>query len=147
MGTPRRPARLLAVALAAGLVLGAAACGSDEGSDALTKSEFIDQADAICKAGAARIDKRSDEVDRSDQASVDEFVTYAAESTLDQIAKVRDLGFPEGDEQELDEAFTVYETQFEALAKDPSKINDGADPAAKEAQATMKAYGFEECGV
>lgn len=147
MRTTRPATAVLTAVLIVALALGATACTSDDEPKAMSKADFLESADAICKKGSTAVDKASDEVDQDDEAAVEAFVTTASEKTLEQIAAVRELGFPADDADDLEAAFSAYERMFEALAEDPSKISEGATPGAKEAQVTLEAYGFEECGV
>lgn len=146
------PVRLAGVLVAAALALTATACSSSDGgkgsddAKTLTKAQFIKQADAICKKGAAEIAKKSDATDTTKQAELDALVIFAAQNTLDQIADVRALGIPADDKAEIDRAFRTYEAFFKKLKTKPSLINDGTPDDAKAAQKVLSAYGFKECG-
>ncbi|QXC61809.1 hypothetical protein KSP35_02940 [Aquihabitans sp. G128] len=138
--------RLLALALAAALTLSATACGSSD-SKAISKADFTKQADAICKKGDAEIDKLSDGVDGTDQKALEAFYVKAATASLEQISKVRDLGFPKGDEDRLDKDLSASEAAFEKVKADPSKTEElAADKDIKAASEDLKKYGLKECG-
>ncbi|CAN5466220.1 hypothetical protein BH10ACT1_BH10ACT1_14680 [soil metagenome] len=142
-----RTHRLIALALAAGLTLSATACGGSDDAEAITKTDFIEQADAICKKGDAAIDKLSDGIDDSDQAAIEAFYVKAATASLEQISAVRDLGFPDGDEDRLDKDLSASETAFEKVKKDPSKTEElAADKDIEAAQKDLQEYGLKECG-
>ena len=142
--------RCTEAASAAACLVDVPACSSssdDSAEKAPTKAEFLKAADAICKKGSAEIDKKSDAVDQTNKDDVNTFVIAASKSTLAQITKVRALGLPTADADKLDTALGAYEDVFKGLIEDPEMISEAASPETKKAQATMKAYGFKECGV
>jgi len=141
-----RTHRLASVALAAGLLLSATACSSSD-SKAISKADFIKKADAICTTGDAEITKLQDKVDSTDQKAIEAFYVKAATASLDQISKVRDLGFPKGDEDRLDKDLKASEDAFEKVKADPSKTEElASDKTIETAQKDLQKYGLKKCG-
>lgn len=139
--------RLLALALAAGLTLSTAACGTSDGDDAISKADFIEKADAICKAGDAEIDKAGEDVDGSDAEALNAYFKMAAEKSIAQLDAVRDLGFPEGDADTLEPILDKFEAAFATIVDDPSKAEGLADdPDLEAGSKALEEYGLEECG-
>jgi hypothetical protein len=104
---------LLAVALFAGLI--AAGCGDDDddesASSGLTKEEWIAQTDEIC-AGGGTIEQ--------------------------QVADVRALEVPEGDEDEIAAILAAGDQGLERIEQDPA--------AMEEAIRLLREYGVTACG-
>jgi hypothetical protein len=150
---------MLGCVVAAGLI--AAGCGSDNngnddsssstsgtGTDttaSLSKAQWIEQADAICKqsndtiqAGSPGNGATADEVD----AFVTDTVIPAVQSQLDDI---RALGDPT---EEADQAKAIVDeaqTALDQLKADPTSLRQGQDAFA-DANADAKAFGMKECG-
>lgn len=139
------------LAAAAALVL--ASCGGDD--DALSKSEYITKADAICKAGEKKLEALGEDLGEDGQPSPAELKDFAGEAVSilnDQIEDLRDLPAPEGDEETLDK---IYDAADEGAEKIEEAADD-EDAAAKlfgsesnpfeEADKLAEDYGLEECG-
>ena len=142
-----RTNKLIALTLAATLTVAVAACGSSDSAKALTKAGFIKEADAICKAGDAKLEQAGDAVDASDQKAMNAFILLASTASLKQISDMRALGFPKGDEDELDKALSTFETAFESVRKDPEKVQGlSKNRKIKAASKTLGTYGLKECG-
>lgn len=131
-------------------VLALSACGSSGGDSkpALTKSEFVKQANAICKTGKAKLAAVQKANDPGD--SVDAQVKFVTEHTLPsiqaQLSDIRDLGFPKGDEDTVDGIITEAEKALDTIEKDPkAALASGQDPFA-DVNPKLKAYGLTECG-
>ena len=142
-----RTNKLIALTLAAALAFAVPACSSSDSAKAPTKAEFIKDADAICKAGDAKLAKAGNAVDTSDQKAMNAFILLASTAYLKQISDVRALGFPKGDEDELDKALSTFETAFESVRKDPEKVQGlSKDRKLKGAAKKLATYGLKECG-
>jgi hypothetical protein len=147
---------LIALITAIGAIsLIVAGCGSDDESSALTKAEFVKQADAICAKG-----------DKQDQ---EEFEAFAKERNLDegkepskavqeeavseivipgvrqQIEEIDDLEAPEGDEVKVEEIVTSVEEGLDELEEDPTLLFGGGNPLGAGSK-LARDYGMEKCG-
>ena len=152
---PRRSAIALVVAC-----LFAAACGSDESSNAdggaerLTKEEYIAQADAICQEANAAIEAVPEPQSAEELA---EYGEQVVEIGQDQLDRLRALRPPAADEATINGAYDLIEQQL-AIANDVvaaardndleqvqellaqgEQLNDQADQIARD-------YGLTECG-
>jgi hypothetical protein len=150
---------MLGCVVAAGLI--AAGCGSDDngnddsssstsgtGTDttaSLSKAQWIEQADAICKesndtieAGSPGNDATSQEVD----AYVTDTIVPAVQSQLDDI---RALGTPTEEGDQADAIIQEAQTALDQLKSDPTALSKGQDPFA-DANADAQAFGLKECG-
>ena len=142
-----RTNKLIALTLAAALAFAVPACSSSDSAKAPTKAEFIKDADAICKAGDAKLAKAGNAVDASDQKAMDAYILLASTASLKQISDLRALGFPKGDEDELDKALSTFETAFESVRKDPEKVQGlSKDRKLNGAAKTLGTYGLKACG-
>jgi hypothetical protein len=144
---------LSCVAATALIAVGAlvAGCGGDDDEDAIGKSEFIAKADAICKKGDKEIETTANEVfgGQQEQPSQAQIADFGAETVVpnieQQIADIRDLGAPAGDEDQVDAILTAAEEATDEVKDDPQLLAGQGDPYA-EANRLAKAYGLKECG-
>ena len=127
MGKNLRPVTVLGLLLA--LVLLGAACAGDE---ALSKDEYIAQGNAICEVTNARFEEISSEFyaalpEDSPPEEFDavfaEFIDQVTAVSEGQLADLRDLAAPEGDEELLAALYDDIEAVMGAL-------NELADAAA-----------------
>ena len=142
--------RKVALAIAVAAMLVGCSSGSDDAATTtvapISKTEFIAQADAICKAGNDKISADTTGVDTSDEDAVASAVRDKIVPNIrQQIADIRDLGFPKGDEDELDSIFDATEQVLQHAEDDPSIFVGSEDPFA-DVNADLAAYGFNECG-
>lgn len=135
---------VLAVLLAATVGFG---CGGDDGSaSALTKAEFIKQADGICKKGEARIEVEAEELGGpTTMAQQKELVTdVVVPGIQDQAERIADLGAPEDDEETIEEMIEAIEKGAAELEANPLAGMEGKAPLS-DASKIARAYGLEEC--
>lgn len=155
-----RPSLAVAVAGFATLLLLAGCGGSDSSSDgaapsasdspsALSKADFIAQADAICKAGNAKLSEASSTLTAtSTQEDFEAFVTDVAipdlQSQHDELAA---LGVPAGDEDTISTMLGNLQTAIDDISADPSKMltSSGVSPF-EDANQLAQSYGLTECG-
>jgi hypothetical protein len=138
---------MLAGVLAIGLI--ASGCGSDDDStdgEALTKEEFIAQADAICQQGNDDLDAASARLstkttDAQFEAFVNDEIVPNVQGQLDQIGE---LVPPEADQEQIDALLDSANDGVEELAQDPSQAQYG-DPLG-EANTLATDYGLKVCG-
>lgn len=138
---------VLALALAASLI--AAGCGGDDDDEALTKQEFITQADQVCAEGQAEIGKEADKVFKGQpsKAETEKFTTETAIPNIQsQIDGVRALTPPEGDEDQVNEITDSAQAALDEMKQDPSLLTQrgGSDPFEKTDQLS-KEYGLKKC--
>ena len=147
--------RNAAILLIAGLsvCLIAVGCGGDDDDTttaALTKQEFVNQADAICKQGNKQTDKAGAQLyDKGDRPSKEEQEKFITDTVLPgiqrQIDQVSALTPPEADQEQVTEFIDTAQAAFDKAEQDPSLMTSrGTDPFAKTNQLT-KAYGLKEC--
>jgi len=149
----RNALMLLAGMLATGLI--AVGCGDDDdgedgnGDEALTKEEFIAQADALC----TREDQAVEEAERSElgknpsRAEVEEFVTGTALPNIQgQIDGIRDLETPEEIEGQVTEFLDTAQAALDRAEEDPSVFigEQGQDPFAETRQLAAD-VGLKKC--
>ena len=143
--------RALTAGACAALLTGAlfiAGCGG--GDDALTKSEFLKQGNAICKKGNQDIDKAANQTFEKGQEPTKAQVTKFAEDTLipsvdEQISGLRDLNPPSADEDKVNAILDEAESSLDKVKADPSLFASNQDPF-KKANQMANAYGLTECG-
>lgn len=145
--------RSLAVSAVTALLLTLGACGgSDDSSDdgatgstesgSISKADFIEQADAICAAGDDATDELPDPT--TEEEAIDLIVSDIVPSIRGQISDIRDLGFPEGDEELLDGILTDAEDLLDQIEADPGAFLTSESPFA-DTNAALTEYGITEC--
>lgn len=156
MRTATRTARTALAAPALLVALALAGCGDDGGSgggsddDPISKADFIEQADQICADGAAELEKADEEYegeDPSDPAVLQRYVDEELEPNLRaQFDGVRDLGFPEGDEELLGDALDDADEVLDSIVADPQAALLPDENPFADVNATLSDYGLTECG-
>ena len=147
------PARGLVGIAAAGMLL-LAACGGDDGRERLSKSEWIEQADAICAEADEGVDALTEP---STLDEIPEFTESASEISREALADLRALQPPEEDQATVDGMLDLVEQQIELGEQIGEAASDGdqeevqrlaaeADPLEAEANERARQYGLEDCG-
>jgi hypothetical protein len=152
---------IAAAAIAVAALVGAGCGGDDDtsgGGETLTKQEWIAKADAICADAQGRIQKLGDP--GADLGKLAELTGDAKQIIEDEIAAIRDLRPPSGEEQQIDALLAQVEKgsqAFEALIEaassgDIAKLQEitaeGSEfsKASAEADRLAAEYGLKECG-
>ncbi|MDP9189002.1 MAG: hypothetical protein M3O25_07110 [Actinomycetota bacterium] len=152
MNPRSRLGAVLALALTLGLV--AAGCGDDDdgdgaetgGAEPLSKQEFIAQADAICAQGDAAIDAEGERFSGQENALEALVRTVIVPMTREQVAQIRALTPPAGDEQQITEILDQLDEGLDELNADPNLVAVPDGPATiLAARALAGAYGFQSC--
>jgi len=159
------------LAVLASVAVAAASCGGNGGGttgEALSKEDFISQADAICTKHdnefANEIESTFPTVDPTSANTSDEDLKKFEEplrATHDlrsrQVDELRALTPPEGFQGQWDKVLTFLDSSVEALANAADAVGDADREAmaaafakgqegSDEADAIAKAYGFKVCG-
>jgi hypothetical protein len=136
-----------------------AGCGSsDDSSDttALTKQQFIAQADAICKKGNTEINEgfesfaKENDIPKNQEPSKEqgkEIVKTVIIPSIDSQAEgIRALGVPSGDEDEISAMLDSLDEAVEEAEEDPEALfTSKSDPFA-EPNELAQDYGLKTCG-
>jgi hypothetical protein len=153
---PRTSLALLLACAVAGFAVG---CGDDDdngnggGDDSLSKAEYIERGDQICRAGDREIerDAESEFGDLQEQPSREDLVGFVEDVVIpnieDQIAELRDLPAPEGDEDTVNAIYDAADESIETVKENPeAAVSEGADNPFEETNRLARDYGFEACG-
>jgi hypothetical protein len=112
----------------------------------------VSRADAICGQAKVAIDMARTRFHHGnfDQASAAELEGFVADRIVpvyeNEIASLRKLPVPAGDERELERILSAAERANEALAVDPEQIApDGGSPLFDGANGLAGAYGLSVC--
>ena len=145
------PAGVVGIALAGG-------CGGDDGAKALSKSQFIGQAGAICERNKARADRAFKrefavlEHRRPTLAESQQMLATVLPIIRDSGAAIAKLVPPEGDEERIESYLTAHEraaAEMERIASEPDRtraLMTGKleDPFVKPDR-IAGAYGIKKC--
>jgi hypothetical protein len=149
------PRRLTGVAIAATLIVGlaAAGCGSSSSSSkststattALTKSEFLAKANAICTTGQKQIDAANAKLGKnSSQAQITAAVKSSDVPSIQaQINRIRALGSPSGAQPTVTNMLNLAQADLNKVKSNPAllvKTNAFADFAK-----VAHPYGLKAC--
>ena len=159
-----RTKTLALIAVGGALVL--AGCGGDDDESttastaatgatgtsgvALTKEEFITQADAICAQGDEDIETAATEQfgesgqPQNEQEIVDFTDTVVIPSIQSQLDGIALLTPPEGDEEEIEELLTELQAALDELSENPESLADGT--SFEDVNQLAADYGFTNCG-
>ena len=138
--------RTAAILLTLGLTVGTVAC-SDDGGDSISKDDYLEQAAEICDETRTAIEEAADDLDPENPNALGDYVRYVSAEVLEEIDRLRDLGYPEDARDQLSQAYDVYETRFAQWRDDPSLVEQGAsDPEVIAAGETLADYGLPACG-
>jgi len=148
---------LLVIALA----LAAAGCGDDDDSSsstttttALTKTEFIREANRICKQQDKKIERASQQFFAdapNDEEPPPKEVAQFGEKTVfpaiqDEIDRVEALGAPAGDEDQVKAMLDAAKSGLADLEAHPDQLEKGGIASSfEEYQKLASAYGLDEC--
>ena len=143
---------VLALVALAAIVAG---CGSDdsETTETLTKAEFIEQGDAICKKANEQSEAEAEEfaeendftLEKASDEQLEEAVAEVLVPSLNgQVEELDGLGAPEGDEERVEEIIVSLEGAADEIEDDPGAVFDGE--VLIEPSELAEDYGFEVCG-
>ncbi len=135
---------------------GESTSGGEESTLAPTsesKQEFVVKATSLCKkqqksmrAGVLDFLKSAKDSKASVQASQRRFVEEVLAPGFEAEAEgLRNLGAPEGEEEQVEAVIAAIELAIEEARRDPSAYFGGA-PVFKEASRVPAAYGIPACG-
>jgi len=132
------------------------ACGGDDDGDGgtpgggatISKADFIAQANEICAAGAAELATALGTFgpDSSPEDLQQAFVDTVIPNIRGQVADIRALGFPAGDEATLGGIFDQVEGVLDAAAADPASMLDESTDEFAEVNTKLTDYGLATCG-
>jgi hypothetical protein len=143
------------------LALVASGCGDDDDSGsatttttALTKAEFIREANKICKKQDDKIERASQQFFAdapNNQEPPPSEVAQFGEKTIfpaiqDEIDRVEALGAPAGDEEQVKQMLDAAKSGLTDLEAHPEQLEKGgAASSFEEYQKLASAYGLDEC--
>jgi hypothetical protein len=138
----------VAVLAAAATLVG---CGGDDDggglvSPAISKAEFIAQANQICRAGSAELARVSLDPDTSPEELQQIVVATVIPNIRKQVADIRALGFPAGEEAKLDGVFDQVEQILDQARANPAGMLDESTDEFAEVNQQLTAYGLDTCG-
>jgi hypothetical protein len=144
--------RLLAV-LSAAALLTAAGCGSsdDDKADALSKPEYVKQANAICKAATTKVTAEAEKVFTGAAPTPAQIKSYAEKTFFpvigQEVKDLRALPAPEGDEDTTKAIFDAVDAGLAKAKSDPALLaaSDAGNPFV-DANKKANAYGLTVCG-
>jgi hypothetical protein len=140
------------------IAAGVTGCGGsdDDSGEALTKSQWIAQADAICEKGDEEIETEyrafaeeeglGEEDEPNEEQGTELVETIIVPSTRSQHEQIGELAPPEGDEEQVSSLLDSLDEAISELEEDPQVLFDAdADPFGP-ANEKAEAYGLQVCG-
>ena len=145
-------------ACALALALIATGCGGDDGDDeteatgtngataSLSKEEFVEQGNEICRQGNEEIEQAGQAVTQGDVAEFNSFVLGTlAPGIQRQIDDIRALGIPEGDEELVNGILDDAEAELDRLEANPSLVQRQDSELFADVNQRLDDYGLTEC--
>jgi hypothetical protein len=143
---------LLAALSAAALLTAAAGCGGDDKqADALSKPEYVKQANAICKAANTKVTAEAEKVFTSAAPTPAQIRSYAEKTFFpiigQEVKDLRALPAPKGDEDTTKAIFDAVDAGLTKAKSDPALLSasDSSSPFV-DANKKATAYGLTVCG-
>ncbi|MDQ3725739.1 MAG: hypothetical protein M3335_07630 [Actinomycetota bacterium] len=143
----------LAVLLAALFALSAAIAGcgdSDSAEASLTKKQFIEQAEKICKQAENEQVKKINEyiqLQKRSKVKEKEFAEVAGLQPLEkEITRIKELGVPAGDEKSVSAFIRAFESSLDKARSNPKVLLEWKTNPFEETNELAKEYGLEACG-
>jgi hypothetical protein len=139
------------LAVVGALALGAFAAGCGDSNDdsttstaAISKADFVAQANQICKQGNDEIEATGKQLGNLNEAQLEQFASDTIVPNIQkQVDGVKALGAPAGEEAQVDQLVSTVQGDIDELKADPSKITD--DSLFAEANKQSRALGLNEC--
>ena len=153
--------RIAPALLAVAIAFAAIGCGDDDEDPAststsseLTKAQFIREANRICKQQDGKIERASQQFFAdapNDREPPPQEVAQFGKKTVfpaiqDEIDRIRALGAPAGDTEEVQKMLEAAESGLQTLEAEPAQLERGAIASSfEEFQKLASAYGLDEC--
>ncbi len=152
---------LLAVGMAIALAAAVVGCGggddsTDSSAAALTKAEFIKQADKVCKEGEESLEAEGEEFAEENDIDIENPTDEQKEEVVVEVVgpalhkqgeELAALGAPEGEEEAVEAIVDALEGGADEIESDPAILIEGKDnPPLEEASDLAGEYGLTECG-
>ena len=140
-----------AAALAVLVAMFASGCGSSSTSSntALTKTEFVAKANAICKKGNAALAKAAKTQFGGAQPSTSQVAAFGTKTDIPniegQITAIEALGAPSGDEAQVKAITDAVRQGLTTVKADPTLFAQQGNTAFAKANGLSKAYGLDQC--
>jgi hypothetical protein len=136
---------VVAVAVASSLL---AACGDDAEVKPTAKKDFLIQVNAICNESQKLLAAAAFEL--GDAPTVDEINDFVrltfVPAVRDEIAQIRAVGFPVGDENRLNGMLFDMEALLDDLDADPAEVFDRPEDPFADVNQRLDEYGLTVCG-
>jgi hypothetical protein len=136
--------RFLLLLLPVALLLGAG-CGGD---DSPSKDEYVAQADAVCRDADDALNQEIQEAFGAKPPTERQIVAFSESNAIPnlegQLADLRALTPPEGEEETLTRIYDTLEEAIAQIKEDPA--SDTVPPALEEARKQAKEFGMVVCG-
>lgn len=142
----RRSAAVVAALALLAFTTGVSGCGGSDEPDALKRSEFVAQANAICVN--AQDERKQGTEDLADDDGADQ-VSVVTEALIEPVAEMTEelseLGPPKGEAQQVGEMIGAFEAGVAELEADP--VSAGSASAFTKASKLAAEYGLPKCAI
>jgi hypothetical protein len=154
----------VAIAAIAAFALAAAGCGGDGNGNEITtsslsKAEFIQKANEVCARGQDQAERNFTAFTKGKDFNIREVSKNPTEEQVDglvnevlipaikkEIAEIRALGAPAGDEDHIEAMLEANEEGIETAEELPQKVLERTEIAFGVASRLAKEYGLLTCG-
>jgi hypothetical protein len=129
-------------------------CGDDSSEGSISKVQFIEQADEVCKEANKRMEaafvehlKENRSIRRPSSPALEELVGKVLVPNIKrEIEELEALGAPDGEGEEIDEILTALEEGVETAERNPKVVTANSDTVFGIATRLAGEYGLKVCG-
>jgi hypothetical protein len=138
--------------LFSGLLLTAAtlaACGGDDGGGELSAADFKKQTEGVCESAGKKAGEIFKEFDGEDDDQLDEAANKYADLMREIADDLREVGYPEGKEDQANEFYDTFDDVADKLEDDPELLNatdEDLPPEIERLDELEKELDLESCG-
>jgi hypothetical protein len=134
-----------------GLLLTAtfAACGGDDGGGELSAADYKKQTEGVCESAGKKATTIFKDFTGEDEQKLEDAANEYADVMRELADDLREVGYPEGKQDEADEFYDTFDELADMLEDDPDLLNktdDDLPEEVKRLEELEKELDLESCG-
>jgi hypothetical protein len=135
------------VSAAAVAAVAFAGCGGDDGGDELSQADFEREAEAVCTRADEETREIFREADLEDDDVLDDVAGRYADLLRSSADELRDVGYPEGKQDEANEFYDQMDALADRVDDDPAVFRAEEEPEEfSDLDTLAEEIGLADCG-